>query len=101
MLATREINPDAKLLQTEDLGKTFSTPKLAYQAEFENERRWLTFDVLTGRVVPGHAMWDYLCWLGISHEELQWFIDNQCVPDTIGINHYITSERFLDDRISR
>ena len=33
-------------------GKTFSTPALAYQAEFENERRWLTFDLLCGRVGP-------------------------------------------------
>jgi len=101
MRAIREISTDAKLLQTEDLGKTFSTAKLVYQADFENERRWLTFDVLSGRVIPGHAMWDYLRWAGISEAELQWFVDNQCAPDTIGINHYITSERFLDERLSR
>jgi dTDP-4-dehydrorhamnose reductase len=101
MRAVREVNAEARLLQTEDLGKTFSTPKLAYQATFENERRWLTFDVLEGRVTPGHPMWDYLCWLGISAAELRWFNDNPCSPEIIGINHYITSERFLDDRLSR
>lgn len=101
MRAIRETNPDAKLLQTEDLGKTFSTLTLSYQAEFENERRWLTYDLLTSRVSPGHAMWDYFLWLGIKKNELQWFIDNPCPPDLIGINHYVTSERFLDERLAR
>ena len=101
MRAIRKETPAARLLQTEDLGKTFSTPKLSYQAEFENERRWLTFDLLSGRVNRGHSMWDYLRWLGISDAELEWFVDNSCAPDTIGINHYITSERFLDERLSR
>jgi dTDP-4-dehydrorhamnose reductase len=101
MRAIREINPNAKLLQTEDLGKTFSTPTLSYQAEFENERRWLTYDLLTGGVMSGHSMWDYLRWLGITDAELKWFSDNPCPPDTVGINHYITSERFLDERLTR
>jgi dTDP-4-dehydrorhamnose reductase len=101
MRAIREFNPDARLLQTEDLGKTFSTPALAYQAEFENERRWLTYDVLAGRVVAGHPMWHYLRWVGIDDAELQWFADNVCPPDLIGINHYVTSERFLDERLWR
>jgi dTDP-4-dehydrorhamnose reductase len=101
MRAIRETNPEAQLLQTEDLGKTFSTVTLSYQADFENERRWLTYDLLTGRVKCGHAMWDYFLWLGVKERELQWFIDNPCPPDLIGINHYVTSERFLDERLSR
>jgi dTDP-4-dehydrorhamnose reductase len=101
MRAIRSVNPAAQLIQTEDIGKTFSTPALNYQAEFENERRWLTFDLLSGRVCSGHPMWDYLRWLGISDAELLWFLDNQCVPDIIGINHYVTSQRFLDERCAR
>ncbi|GAC1446242.1 MAG: hypothetical protein NVSMB56_03090 [Pyrinomonadaceae bacterium] len=101
MRAIREINSDAKLIQTEDIGKTFSTRTLVYQAEFENERRWLSFDLLTGRVNPTHPMWDYLCWLGIAAAELAWFVENPCSPDVIGINHYLTSERFLDERLDR
>jgi dTDP-4-dehydrorhamnose reductase len=46
MEAIRRVNPAAKLVQTEDLGKVFSTPLLEYQAEFENARRWLSFDPL-------------------------------------------------------
>src|SRR5215218_576771 len=38
MQEIRKINPRAKLVQTEDLGKTYSTPLLKDQARFENER---------------------------------------------------------------
>jgi dTDP-4-dehydrorhamnose reductase len=101
MRAIREINPSAQLVQTEDLGKTFSTRLLAYQAEFENERRWLSYDLLSGRLARGGLMWRYLRSSGIAEAELDWFTNNACPPDTLGINHYLTSERFLDERLHR
>ncbi len=101
MRAIRKVNPAAKLIQTEDLGKTFSTELLRYQADFENERRWLTNDLLCGFVSPGHAMWDYFLWLGISQELLEFFLQNPCKPDLIGVDYYITSERFLDETPGR
>ena len=101
MRAVRRVNPAARLIQTEDLGKTFSTRALSYQAEFENERRWLTWDLLTGRIRRGHAMWDYLRSVGVAEGELEWFAQNPCPPDVVGVNHYLTSERFLDERLER
>jgi dTDP-4-dehydrorhamnose reductase len=101
MRAIREINPTAQLIQTDDLGKTYSTPKLRYQADLENERRWLAFDLLTGRLNREHALWKYFTEVGIGESELDWFTDNPCPPDIIGINHYLTSERFLDERTER
>ena len=101
MRAVREFNPAARLVQTEDLGKTYAARALAYQAEFENERRWLTFDLLCGRVDRRHPMWGYLLWAGVAEPELEWFLANACPPDVIGINHYVTSERFLDERLER
>ena len=101
MREIRAVNPSARLVQTEDLGKTFSTSWLAYQAEFENERRWLTWDLLSGRVEQSHTMWRYLRDSGITSRELSWFLENQCPPDLLGINHYVTSERFLDERLGR
>lgn len=97
MKAIRRIIPNAKLLQTEDLGKTYSTSILRYQADFENERRWLTNDLLCGFVKPGHAMWDYLLWLGIAQSKLEFFLENPCPPQIMGLDYYITSERFLDE----
>jgi dTDP-4-dehydrorhamnose reductase len=101
MQAIRAVNPSARLVQTDDLGKTYSTPTLTYQAELENERRWLTFDLLCGRVDAHHSLWKYLRASGATESELHWFVEHPCPPDIIGINHYITSERFLDERLER
>lgn len=96
MKTIREINPKAKLIQTEDLAKTYSTPELSYQAEFENHRRWLTYDLLCGKFNPQHFFWNYLIAAGIPEQELEFFLDNNCPPDVMGFNYYVTSERFLD-----
>lgn len=101
MRAVREINPAAQLVQTEDLGKTYSTTRLLYQAEFDNERRWLTFDLLCGRVRGKRPLRRYLSSVGVADEELEWFARNACPPDLLGINYYLTSERFLDERLDR
>jgi dTDP-4-dehydrorhamnose reductase len=101
MRAIRAVNPDAKLVQTDDLGKTYSTPELAHVAEFYNERRWLAWDLLCGMVGPEHALWDYLVKTGIPADEFLWFKDNPCPPDIIGVNYYVTSERWLDHRPER
>jgi len=100
MRAIREINPSAQLVQTDDLGHVQSSPRLRYQAEFENLRRWLTFDLLTGRVDAQHPLRAYLRNHGASEQELQALVDAPCPPDILGINCYITSERFLDERVS-
>ncbi|MVN75635.1 family 1 glycosylhydrolase [Hymenobacter sp. HMF4947] len=100
MLAIREVNPAAQLVQTEDLGQAHGTPELAAQVEFENHRRWLTFDILCGRLTPAHPLWDYLRSNGIEAAELQAFIDQPLPPEVLGINHYVTSERYLDERLA-
>jgi dTDP-4-dehydrorhamnose reductase len=101
MQAVRKVNPAAQLIHTEDLGKTYSTPKLAYQAKHENHRRWLGLDFLCGRVIPGHPLWKRMIKAGIEEEALLWFSQNPCPPDVLGFNYYATSERFLDEGLSR
>ncbi|MEA3032103.1 MAG: dTDP-4-dehydrorhamnose reductase [Sphingomonadales bacterium] len=98
MRAIRAVVPGARLVQTEDLGKTFSTQKLRYQAAHENERRWLSLDLLCGRVNECHAFRDIMLAAGIGRDELEALEGGEATPDIIGINHYLTSERFLDDR---
>jgi dTDP-4-dehydrorhamnose reductase len=101
ILAMREIKkiiPNAKLLQTEDLGKCHGTKKLQYQCDFENERRWISLDILTGNLMRNVTMCEFFRKSGgISAAALEYFAENYYSPDIIGINHYITSERFLDD----
>ncbi|MEO6314742.1 MAG: family 1 glycosylhydrolase [Chitinophagaceae bacterium] len=100
MEAIRKINPQAKLVQTEDLAKTHSTALLAYQAEFENQRRWLTYDLLCGKFTADHFFWNYFLQLGIKESELNFFTTHCCTPDIIGFNYYATSERYLDENIA-
>lgn len=102
MRAIGQINPRARLVQTDDLGKTYSTPLLSYQARFNNALRWLGWDLLCGRVDERHDLWKWLvrdC--HATAAEILWFRDNARPPDVIGVNHYVTSERFLDERIER
>jgi dTDP-4-dehydrorhamnose reductase len=101
MRAIRAVNPAAQLIQTDDLGRTFSTPALADRAEHENERRWLTFDLLCGRVDSHHSWWPIFREHGISERSLALFLEGDGAPDIMGINHYLTSERFLDERLNR
>jgi dTDP-4-dehydrorhamnose reductase len=101
MREIRRVTPAAQLIQTEDLGKVFSTPSLRYQAEFENERRWLSLDLLCGRVDREHPLHQRLISAGIAEEELARFREEARPPDIVGINHYLTSDRYLDQRRSR
>jgi dTDP-4-dehydrorhamnose reductase len=98
MQAIRRKIPDAKLVQTEDLCKIHSTPLLAYQADFENERRWLSLDLLCGQLT--REMWNELLSYDVAEETLMWFVANACPPAILGINHYVTSNRFLDEDLS-
>jgi dTDP-4-dehydrorhamnose reductase len=100
MRAIRRVNPAAQLLQTEDLGKTYSTPGLEYQAAFQNELRWLSWDLLCGRVSRHHGLWQWLTGsCGLGADDLLWFADDPCTPEMLGVNHYVTSDRFLDERL--
>lgn len=101
MRAIRRTNPNARLVQTDDLGKVYSTPLLAYQAEFSNHARWLGWDLLCGRVDEQHALWEWLTGpCEATPEEILWFRDNPCAPDILGVNYYVTSERFLDENLA-
>ncbi len=101
MRAIRAINPGAKLVQPDDLGKNYSTDALAELAWFYNERRWLGWDLLCGMVDEHHALWAYLTDSGVDPAAILWFRDNPCPPDIIGVNYYVTSERWLDHRTER
>lgn len=99
MRAIRARIPGARLVQTEDLGKTFATAPLRGQADHENERRWLSLDLLCGKVDSAHPMRRFLRDAGIADAEIDIFAGGEAMPDIVGINHYLTSERFLDHRL--
>lgn len=100
MREIRRVQPAARLIQTEDLGRTYSTRVLQPQADFDNQRRWLTWDLLTGAVTRDHPMHARIAAFGFA-DRLAAIADDPCPPDVLGVNHYLTSERFLDHRCER
>lgn len=101
MRVVRSVNAAAKLIQTEDFGRTTSTPALDYQAQHENHRRFLSIDLLTGRVDPNHPLYGFLVDHGVDANDLVHFRDHSCPPDVLGLNYYVTSDRFLDEHVGR
>ncbi|MGE5393739.1 MAG: SDR family oxidoreductase [Candidatus Saccharibacteria bacterium] len=100
MQAVNSINANAQLVQTEDICKIHSTKSLKYQADFENQRRWLTYDILLGKLNAKHPLWSYFIDSGIKQQELEFFLENTFTPGICGFNYYVTSERYLDHRRS-
>jgi dTDP-4-dehydrorhamnose reductase len=99
MMRIKDFVPDAELVQTEDMGKTFATPEMQWLADHYNERRWLSFDLLTGKVTEDHPFFQAFIDAGIHHNNLELFQYKDVVGKfLIGINHYITSDRWLDHR---
>jgi dTDP-4-dehydrorhamnose reductase len=100
MDAIRSVRADARLVQTEDVAKIFSTPRLAYQAAFENKRRWITFDMLLGRFDETHPLWEFFRGTGASESQMQRIARYRCQRVILGINYYVASERWLDENLS-
>jgi dTDP-4-dehydrorhamnose reductase len=98
MKEIRKINPQAQLIQTEDLGRAQGTKPCLKMVEFQNHRRWLSYDLLFGKLNQEHPLWNWALANEVQAQELEWFLENPCPPDVIGINHYPLSNRFLDHR---
>jgi dTDP-4-dehydrorhamnose reductase len=94
----RKVNPSAVLVQTEDMGRAQGTQPCQKRVQFENQRRWLSLDLLCGRIDDRHPLYRWMLRNGVTPSELEWFRQNPCPPDIIGINHYLLSNRFLDHR---
>jgi dTDP-4-dehydrorhamnose reductase len=98
MREIRKVNPQARLIQTDDLGYCHATEPLQAEADFQNERRWIGWDLLCGMVVPGHALYERIASFGLA-ERLAIIAGDPCPPDVMGINHYLSSERLMDHRV--
>ena len=99
MHAIRSVQPNARLIHTEDAGQTFSAPSLNHFRIEREHRRWLGLDLLCGCVTERHPLFAFLLHHGLSHAEIMWFAEHPCPPSIIGLNYYVTSDRYLDDRL--
>lgn len=101
MEAIRRVRPEATLVQTDDGGRITGTAELRPIWELLQERQWLGFDLLCGRVDRLHPLFRCMLDAGLSEREVLWFAEHPCPPDVVGLNYYVTSDRFLDHRIER
>lgn len=99
MQAIRQVQPEAELVYTEDGGRVSGTAGVeAFRAERE-ARKWLGTDLLCGRVTQSHPLFGFLLANGVTAAEIEWFERNRCPPSLLGLNYYLTSDRFLDHRV--
>jgi dTDP-4-dehydrorhamnose reductase len=99
--ALRRHDPSLRIIVNEDAGRTHGTPELVEVVTFYNDRRWLTFDLLAGRVDRDHPMWEPLAGVPGLSDRLRVLADDPELPDVLGLDHYVTSDRFLDHRLDR
>lgn len=97
--AIKAVNPRATIIVNDDVGRTFATPPLALEAAYLNGRRWLSWDVLFGRLGRGHPLHDLLGSTPANARVLAELADDPEPPDVLGIDHYVTSDRYLDHRV--
>jgi dTDP-4-dehydrorhamnose reductase len=101
MRAIRDVNSSARLIQTEDCGRAYGTAATVAQVTHEGHRRWLTWDLLTGLICDDHPLLPFLRRAGMTADDEAFLAEAQCPPDILGLNYYLTSDRYLDDRLER
>jgi dTDP-4-dehydrorhamnose reductase len=99
--AIRRERPASTLIVNEDVGRTLASAGCRAVARRHDERRWLGFDLLTGRVDPSHAAWRALATTSANRRILDELRVDPVDPDILGIDHYVTSDRYLDNRLAR
>ena len=97
MEAIRRHQPHAELVLTEDL-QSFEAldPRVEAIVAHKRERRYLSIELVMGRVGVGDAMDDYLVQTcGVSRARLREIADRATPPDLLGWNFYPNSSRTL------
>ena len=87
--SVKEAFPEKIALHVEASGMFFtSDPSLERRTELENELRFLTYDLITGRVTENHKLYAFLLENGAGIRELEWFEENSIAVDAFGVNYY-------------
>ncbi len=99
MRAILDLRPDAIFIYSESTEYVHpGSPKMVQQAQFMNERRFLSLDLLFGHDVSA-TMYRYLLHSGMTTEEYLWYRDqsdlrSHCI---MGTDYYITNEHVIRD----
>ncbi|HEX8474706.1 MAG TPA: family 1 glycosylhydrolase [Pyrinomonadaceae bacterium] len=100
--AIKEIDPDSIMLHVEATGLSRAIRHdLEALAVEEQHRGYLSYDLLTGRVVPGHPLFSWLLRGGARFDDLQNIANDPIELDVIGMNFYpqwSTQHLYIDER---
>lgn len=87
--ALREVDPDAIIVQVEAAAvHRAAGPDLQEFADEERRRRFLSYDLIDGRVTTGHPLYTWLLRNGTRPDHLQEIAQNRCDLDVMGLNFY-------------
>jgi beta-glucosidase/6-phospho-beta-glucosidase/beta-galactosidase len=100
--AIQQVDPDAIILPVEASGLSRTAREdLAPIAAEEEQRGFLTWDLLTGRVTPDHPLFPWLVRSGASVDELAALAKKTTPMHAMGLNFYpqwSTTQLYLDRR---
>ncbi|MEW9032027.1 MAG: family 1 glycosylhydrolase [Planifilum fimeticola] len=87
--ALREAIPDSVMVHVEATG-WFVAEGAPVEASIKHEwhRRFLYFDLITGRVDSAHPLYSWLLENGMEAEDLEWFRRHRVDVDIMGLNYY-------------
>lgn len=85
--AIGRVDPEATIVHV-DAGFQWAGDFGDRTKEFLDEWRFLTTDLLLGRVHEQHVLHDYLIENGADGAQLQRFVEHPVVPDVLGVNYY-------------
>lgn len=87
--ALRSVDPEILIAHVDatDLYQT-EEPALEAEAAHRQEIVFLALDLVSGRIRPGHALWDWLLAQKIAEAEIDWFHDHAIELAFVGINLY-------------
>ncbi len=97
--AVRQEVPEAVMVHVE-AGEYYAThqsdPWLVQDVFLRNERRFLVYDLISGRVKDNHALLGWLARQGLTDKELSWFQERAIELDVVGVDFYPHCEAWLE-----
>jgi beta-glucosidase/6-phospho-beta-glucosidase/beta-galactosidase len=95
--ALKDTIPDSVSVQVEATFRYVGGPEHEQRIAFLEQRTWIFYDLLFGRLGEDHRLYEYLAENGFSDRDFAYFEEHPTEPDILGINYYphMTTTEFL------
>lgn len=87
--AIKQVVPDAVFVHV-DATKRYLTNEDRLNGEMKlwNENRFVMWELIQGRIVKDHPLYDWMLSYRITEKTLEWFTRHNVQPDIVGLNYY-------------